>query len=282
VFVTFDDSAPPLLEYLDLVVTELAPYKYEHMQVTSAATLKMPVNWKSTIDPLLEAYHTAGTHPQLLMTLNDVGSTYENYAVHSMMINPWMSASPRVGAVSNEAIFEDMVTQLEEVGFTAFAGRQLPEGEDVVEYWAKMTREIADSAGVDISALDNDHLTANIGWLVFPNLVLQTTGMEALVWRVRPGDEPGWCYLDQYMLSPVPAGTSPKQCKGEYYENWRDYECGLVLSQDYENLARLQKGMRQHGFEDMLVASYQERRVLHMQDTLDKFLEDRPWNEIIH
>jgi phenylpropionate dioxygenase-like ring-hydroxylating dioxygenase large terminal subunit len=281
VFVCLDPDAPPLLEYLHPVTTHLAPYRFEDMGMSKAVTVKLPCNWKVAMDPFIEAYHTAGTHPQLLTSLDDVNSLYDLFGIHSRMINLMYTSSPRVTGVTEQVIFEDMVEQLEGIGFTGLSGVELPEGMSVVEFFAAMSRNMAEASGADLSGLSEDQLTDIHCWLLFPNFCLQATATETLGWRVRPdGDDPDSCLLDQYMLRPMP-GTDRTPPERQYFEDWRDSEPGLVLTQDYENLTNTQQGLHQIGFEGVLTASEQEKRIAHLHDVLDRFLEGRPWSELV-
>lgn len=281
VFVTLDPGAPPLAEYLEPAISHLAPYGFDSMGMTLAVTIRMPCNWKVAMDPFIEAYHSAGTHPQLLTGIDDVNSRYDLFGLHSRMVNPLYVPSPRIGPVTEEAVFEATIEQLEGIGFKGLSDLELPPGMSSADFFADLTRSTADALGVDLSGLTHDQLTDIHCWLLFPNLCLQATATETLGWRVRPdGDNPDSCLLDQYILKPMPAGAVRTPAQREFYEDWRDSEPGLVLSQDYENLCNTQEGLYQLGFEGVLTAAEQEKRIVHLHDVLDRFLEHRRWDEI--
>ena len=280
VFVTLDPDAPPLRDYLEPVTSHLAPYGFDSMGMTLAVTIRVPCNWKVALDPFIEAYHTAGTHPQLLTGIDDVNSSYDLFGLHSRMINPLYVSSPRIGEVTEEAIFEATIEQLEGIGFKGLSELELPPGMTSADFFANLTRSMAEASGIDLSGLARDQLTDIHCWLLFPNLCLQATATETLGWRVRPDDDnPDSCLLDQYILKPMPPGEA-KSLKREFYEDWRDYDCGLVLSQDYENLCNTQEGLYQLGFEGVLTASEQEKRIAHLHAVVDRFLEGKSWTEI--
>ncbi len=65
VFVNMDDSAEPLLEYLDPIPEIFAPFQFENMRYRWMKGVPLPCNWKTALDAFHEAYHVPGTHPQL-------------------------------------------------------------------------------------------------------------------------------------------------------------------------------------------------------------------------
>lgn len=65
VFISMDPDAVPLEEYLNPVPEFFAPFRFENMRVQWWKSTLLPCNWKTALDGFLEAYHVAGTHPQL-------------------------------------------------------------------------------------------------------------------------------------------------------------------------------------------------------------------------
>jgi glycine betaine catabolism A len=99
VFLTMDPDAAPLLDYLDPIPRIFEPFHYENMRIRWQKGVTLPCNWKTALDGFLEAYHVAGTHPQLyrldkantnLATLKEMAgrtwsptTTYERHAHYS-------------------------------------------------------------------------------------------------------------------------------------------------------------------------------------------------------
>lgn len=66
VFVSFDQNAPPLLEFLAPLPERLAGFRLEDMRYKWHKTFQLQANWKTAVDAFIEAYHVPGTHPQYL------------------------------------------------------------------------------------------------------------------------------------------------------------------------------------------------------------------------
>lgn len=284
VFLNLDDAAPPLAEFLDPVPMRLASYHLENWACTRAVTMLFQCNWKVVIDAFSEAYHVVGTHPQLLLAFDDVNTEYENVGIHSHMVTPFFVPSPRVGEVPESAIVESLAAAFEESmddgGGSPGSGIEVPPGVNVREFMIKLRREGAAAQGVDLNDLTDDQLSESDCWGIFPNMCLQMNGDECLGWRARPNEnDPNSCLIDMTVYRPVPAGTARKPVEWEFQSNWRDHEWGLTLRQDYENLPRIQAGMRQKGCAGVVLGERQESRLRNFNAVLDGYIKAGPWSE---
>jgi phenylpropionate dioxygenase-like ring-hydroxylating dioxygenase large terminal subunit len=272
VFINLDGQAGPLLEYLDPIPQMLAPYHFDKMTVSKQRTFVMPCNWKTAAEAFIEGWHTNGVHPQLLISLDDVNSTCDIHGRHSRMRNPMMVPSPRVGEVDEEVIFESFIEQLQEIGYETLDGLTLPEGMKVADFVAQMTVAFAGATGLDISDLTEDHIRQANCWLLFPNFQLQCTATETLVWRARPnGDDPDSCLFDQYMVHVVPEDAPRTPAEREHYADWHDApKLGTILTQDFENLHKVQRGMHQRSCDGLLLGKDSELRIIHLHDEIDR------------
>jgi phenylpropionate dioxygenase-like ring-hydroxylating dioxygenase large terminal subunit len=281
VFINLDPDAPPLMDYLGPVVETLAPYRFENMVATKYVTNKFPANWKSAIDPFIEAYHTVGSHPQLLMSLDDVNSSYELMGIHSRMLNPAFTASPRAGEVEEQDVWDDFLEEMRGIGMDIGEGLgELPPDTTAQDHVVAMFEQMARAQGLDLSRMTDEHMRNVNCVMIFPNLCLQTMATEMFLWRARPFG-PGRCELDQIVMHPVPEGSPPQPPPThEVYENFRDYDTGLTLFQDFSNIWEVHAGMQQQSFSGTYCASKQEMRIAHMHDVIDRYIEGKPFEQM--
>ncbi len=91
VWITFDDAAPPLEEYVADLVPQFAPYKLEGMTVIDEETWEFPVNWKVIVDAFNEIYHVPGLHPQTVEPFLDCpAAVMDAFGNHTRMILPFL------------------------------------------------------------------------------------------------------------------------------------------------------------------------------------------------
>lgn len=282
VFVNLNPDCQSLADYLDAIPDALAPYHFEEMSFQLAVTCVFPCNWKAALEAFLEAYHVNGTHPQLLSAIDDVNSLYENVGIHSRMVNELFIPSPRLGEIDSRQALGDMINAFAESGMelpdwaTAIDFSQIPLPEDcsIGDLMVGMRRGAASVKGIDLSDLTDEQLKEDHSWLLFPNFILQCNGDEVLAWRALPnGDDAGSCLLEHIVLRRIPRGQPHEPVKRQFYDNWRDYDCGFVIKQDFENLERLQVGLNQRAYRGVLFGGRQDSRCRHLHRVLDQYLQ---------
>ena len=57
-----------------------------------------------------------------------------------------------------------------------------------------------------------------------------------------------------------------------FFPDWRARDWGEITTQDYENLTRVQAGMRSRGFTGLRLNPRQESNLLHMHRVIDRYL----------
>jgi hypothetical protein len=116
---------------------------------------------------------------------------------------------------------------------------------------------------------------AGADWHVFPNLVFLQTADAALAYRARPnGDNPDSCIFDIWSLVRYAPGTEPP-LRREFYpdatvntvENF-----GLILSQDFQNMGEVQRGMHSLGFAGSRTNPLQESSVTNFHKALYQYI----------
>ena len=95
-----------------------------------------------------------------------------------------------------------------------------------------------------------------------------------LGYRARPvGNNPDQCIFDVYSLQRYPEGKEPV-VEHQWTNDLTDKDFwGLVLSQDYENVEQVQKGMKSKGFKGAKPNPKQEVPVLNFHRALRAFID---------
>ena len=152
---------------------------------------------------------------------------------------------------------------------------ELPEGTpapQVIAHYFKRAKEMDAARGVIWPDLSPAQMTeGGLAWNVFPNMSILQGATYALCYRTRPyGDDPDKCIFEAYAIERYPEGEEPKtewKHAEATAENW-----GLVLCQDFSNMAAVQRGMKSSGFRGTLPNPHQERKVTNFHRNLAAFI----------
>jgi hypothetical protein len=112
---------------------------------------------------------------------------------------------------------------------------------------------------------------AGLAWHLFPNTSILQGITFALCYRTRPyGDDPNKCIFESYAIERFPEGEEPET---EWvYAEATEEKWGLVLSQDFSNMAAVQKGMRSRGFRGALPNPHQEQKITNFHRNLADYI----------
>lgn len=296
VWVNMDPDGEPLETYLAPVIRMLGPYELEKMRYKWRQWLYFPCNWKTALEAFIESYHVLGTHPELCEWGENLCwcKTEGKHAWHGfngirggpVRLNAGLSTSgggadqdPRV------ATFEMLDYLMETVNTTTTdtlvnAARRLvdevPEGTDPELVGAHlMERAKADDAarGVIWPEIDPVHMMeTGIDWHVFPNTVILPGVTFALVYRARPnGYDPDSCIFEVCGLERYPEGQEPKT-EWVYEPDPTEEKWRRILSQDFQNMPKVQQGMKSRGFPGNRPNPVQEVAVIHFHETLATYM----------
>ena len=112
---------------------------------------------------------------------------------------------------------------------------------------------------------------AGLAWHIFPNMAVLQGVTFALCYRARPyGDDPNKCIFESYAIERFPEGEEPKT-EWVYGEPTKE-KWGLVLSQDFSNMAAVQRGMRSRGFRGTLPNPHQEQKITNFHRNLAQYM----------
>jgi phenylpropionate dioxygenase-like ring-hydroxylating dioxygenase large terminal subunit len=292
IFLNPDPDAVSLAQFLGKEVIEgLAPYRLDEMTpVGMDVSEALDCNWKVVMDAFSEGYHIVGVHPELLrvIVLNSDKNRFGFYGDHAMAVAPFEVANvagfgpeqqvqgirelpgtfPTVAEVLPR--FEALVdTYRDPNGALGF-----PEGVTVRTLLQKATRETLTAKGLDVSGLADDQMSDNQGWFLFPNFFMTIRAGEATVIMSlpHPDGDPNRCiwHVTAYMWLPE-AVRAQYRAQPVEVEVPGSYPYFLALQQDYDQMQRQQKGLRNKGLGKMSLAR-EEVNIARFHAVVDRYL----------
>lgn len=296
IFINMDPNAISLREYLDEAADILDPFEMEKMRYKWRQWVIFDCNWKTAIEAFMEPYHVAGTHSQMLAN-GDYYAYSAAYGLHGVSGfdvrqsgNKEKEASsvtrtgkagkdPRVSTYELQKEIYDTVnnasTTLTLVNAAKRLVDELPEGTpgpEVIKHWLASARADDAARGVIWPNITPEQQgKAGLAWSVFPNMSILQGITFALCYRARPyGDDPNKCIFESYAIERFPEGQEPKT-EWVYAEATQE-KWGLVLSQDFSNMAAVQRGMHSRGFRGTLPNPHQERKVTNFHRNLANYM----------
>jgi hypothetical protein len=144
--------------------------------------------------------------------------------------------------------------------------------------------EFSKQSGRDLKSFaTRSEVMDSILYMAFPNFAPWAGFHPMLTYRHRPnGDDHESCIMDIYILSsfpesePRPADVSPVRLGiDEPFSKAAELGAGLgrIFDQDGANLPFVQRGMAASKSGEAVLANYQEVRIRHFHQTLDKYLD---------
>lgn len=268
VWFSLDPAAEPLADYLDPIPRHLDPYRFERMALTRDITVEWDCNWKASVDAFNESYHVQGIHPQLQWYLDDVNIQIDVYARHNRYLIPFACVSPRVALPSAIPPAIEEIMRKAGMDPAEYEGRVSEIRRDVQRF----KRAHGAAQGKDYSRLNDDQLTDDYHYMIFPNVTLNTHADDLMLFRQRPHPtDPDRMFYDIWTFDLVPEGeTWPERPRHQRFPHG-DRTIGQVLDQDAINLPTVQKGMHSSAFGGLWLGE-QELRIRHFHKVLDDYV----------
>jgi phenylpropionate dioxygenase-like ring-hydroxylating dioxygenase large terminal subunit len=268
VWFSLNPDVEPLEDYLDPIPQHLGPYHFERMAWTRDITVEWDCNWKASVDAFNESYHVQGIHPQLLWYLDDCNIQIDCYQKHSRYLIPFATISPRVSTPSTIPPAIEHIMRKAGMDPGAYEGRVTDIRRDVQRFM----RENGPAQGKDYSELNDDQLTDDYHYCIFPNVTLNTHADDLMLFRQRPHPtDPNRMFYDIWMFELMPEGAEwPKRPRHQIFRHG-DKSIGQVLDQDAYNLPSVQAGMQSSGFQGLWLGE-QELRIRHFHKVIDDFV----------
>ena len=279
VFVNMDPEAMPFEDFAGSF-PEHFPWRQEDLTKNVHVAKVLRANWKVALEAFIESYHVIGTHPQLLLTLGDANTQYDVFPGQprwNRMITPMATPSPHLGReLSEQDIMDDLLEQFMGPGATF----PLPEGTTARKAMADLVRaQVAGATGEPCEVSDAETGDA-IEYFLFPNFV-PWGGYSRINYRFRPyGNDPDMCIMDVMLLAPFNKSEGRPPAAPVHWlgpdDPWTDApELGLlakVFVQDTFNIPRVQRGLKATVKPGATLANYQEVRIRHFHQELDRWL----------
>lgn len=283
VLVNMDENAPPLEEYMGVIPEHFKQWKHEQRYVSMHVEKVIGINWKGAVEAFIESYHAIATHPQLMPFQGIDNSQYDVWGDN-------VSRTVTSYGVPNPSNADQYTEQDSLDAMMALSGDdsspQLEPGQTAREKLAEMTLPtVNEQVGKDLGGETTmSELMDSTLYLLFPNFAPWAGYSTCITYRHRPnGDDVDSCIMDIYLLTRYPEGEEPPEDVNtvrlgidEPFSKAADVMgegLARVFDQDGSNLPQVQKGMKASKKGAVTLANYQEVRIRHFHQTLDKYLK---------
>tara|TARA_A100001037_G_scaffold23880_2_gene19646 strand:+ start:2072 stop:3502 length:1431 start_codon:yes stop_codon:yes gene_type:complete len=283
VFINMDPNAPSLHEYLGVTVDHFKNWGMEDRYTTIHIQKELACNWKGAMEAFMENYHTHVVHPQLNITSSGPQTQYDLFGDH-MSRFLCLQGNP-------DPVFERQLSEAEKLDTMLMGDRSLASGGPKIEGNATARATMAnylrkhfdEELDVEVGDLTDSEILDTIEYTIFPNMFIFPGLSLPMVYRFRPiGNDPDRSLFDLLYLRPIPrSGESPHSAEPvrigveDSYTSVPNMDPGMghVYDQDTDNLDLQQQGYYTAKKRGGTLGHYQEIRIRHLHQTLDKYLE---------
>ena len=286
VFITMNENAPSLQEYLGPVWDDWEQYHSDNWTRTSAATVAVDCNWKVPQDNSCESYHLRSVHPQGEYWIeHDYKQCVFDWCVegHNRMAIK-MGIPAKSLAEKDLHIDDQLASMLEPWGLNPqdFEGREFETRESL----QKAKRAMGEDRGYVIGDLVDDQLTDAYHYNIFPNVTISYSGCEYVsMQRMRPHPtNPAKCFYDNFTYGAA-GSESDAGLTGKGGKEWLDegsqrefftYGDRLmnrrIADQDLSIVTGQQLGLASRAYAGVNLLA-QEDRVQRFHDVINRYLE---------
>jgi len=288
VWINMDPAAPTLAEYLGpQMMAHIKEWKLEDRYVVLHVGKRIPANWKLNAEAFMEAYHVPDTHPQVSPTNADVNSQYDTYGEH---VNRFISSLGVVSPTKEGQYTQQDVLDQCVVGDSSIVSEKpmVPEGGSARQMMADLFRSSFEKvANTDLSHVSDSEILDCFSYTVFPSCFLFPGISLPMVYRFRPSPRDHRESLYEVLF------LRPKPTDGSHYEpaepvyiaksqsfkeaEGMDEGFGGILDQDTDNLILQQEGIEASAKPGLTLGDYQEIRIRHFHQALDKYMAMEPY-----
>jgi len=283
VFINMDLEAESLPSYMGILPEHFKRWEPEKTYKVMHIEKIIECNWKVGWEAFIESYHTVQTHPQIMPYLGDSNSQYDVWGDNvSRTISPMGVVSPHLEDIPADKTVNDWFQH--GAWLTEGEHIDIPEGVSAREWLADyFFKHYSEQYQTDLSEFcTHSEIMDSILYSLFPNLAPWAGFHPNLTYRFRPhGDNHEMCIMEIIMLMRYPEDEErPADCavhkldKDQLFSEAPGLEGGLgrVFDQDFSNLKMVQRGLRNLKSGKVELANYQEIRIRHFHQTLDKYV----------
>jgi phenylpropionate dioxygenase-like ring-hydroxylating dioxygenase large terminal subunit len=289
IFLRENPGGPSLEAFLAPLPEHFNRWRHEDCTTVIWVGKVVPANWKVTMEAFMESWHSLVTHPQLLPFTGDANAAYYDWGdnVNANLV-PFGIMSPHI--VPSEKPQQWIVDE-----FIKYNGRSADNYEEAAGAFAVKVPEgvsarkaLADSLrdsytrnfGTDHSAATDSEVLDALVYNVFPNFAPWGGFMPNIVYRWLPWKDVDHSLMEVRILSRVPPGQKhPKGVPMKFLTDDQPWSAaaelgvlGHVFDQDMDNLPFIQEGLHASKTGKIQLSNYQEVRIRHFQQTIDKYL----------
>lgn len=233
VWINMNPNPKPLLDFLGQVAVEMEQFQPEHLELVGTDHRVINCNWKVAIEAFQEVYHFRFIH--------DRGG-FTNLDSRGAIMGLLDDGNSR------------MVTPFSKQAIAALG----------MESW-KDYRVVPGPAGLhNIPTVHPMVHTTSYAFTIFPNLITPVAAYGFPILLFFP-DGPGRTNIRIYHYAPPPSAGQA--------EDWAKRIAGfaVVIDEDVENLDPMHRAMTSPLYTGTPI-SYQERRIWHMNETIDRVI----------
>lgn len=283
VFINFDENAEPLEEYLAPLPEHFARFPlHEYYKGVHVARV-VKANWKVGAEAFMESFHTVATHKEIMTFTGDANSQYDCWGDNiSRSVTPMGIASPHRPDVTEDQTMKDILELSGRMATADSEGHTMPEGMTARKYIAETNRQIfSDLIGDPLEDATMAELEDAILYSLFPNTQVWIGYHGNIVYRFLPnGDDHTTCIFDVMILlrqpkdgpKQEPAARNLLRPEQPFTDAPELGALGPVFEQDDANMPAVQRGMMASKKGRVSLGSYQESRIRHLHQTIDKYL----------
>lgn len=283
VFINRNPDAPELLEYLGHVANHIPDQHFRQRRLTTIIRKKLRCNWKIGMDAFQEVFHIAGLHPQVLPIAGDSSVQYDVWPD-----DPHTSRFLEPTGIPSDEYPRD-ISEQDILGVAMrLAGSdivpELPEGMRARQYLAAMVRDhMSQHDDSDYSGLSDSESNDGMQYTIFPNMLTFRNISQPWAYRFLPvRDNPELSVFELFILANKDDGSEEPEVQTielDYDQSYQDAVVDLfspmladVLDQDVIGMEGCQEGLRDGGDAPLIFAKYQESRLRHFHQTLQRYL----------